>query len=356
MSPLDIVLLIAGLGGIALLLFDLFNAIVVPRQTTNPLRLGSRLVRWSWLAWREFCLRLSPESREDSLAAFAPVAMVGLLFFWLTGVLFSYGVVFYALRPQFHPAIGNFGEALYFSGTSMLTIGFGDIVAVDWPARALAIAAAVSGLAVVAVVISFLYSTFASFQRRETFVITLGLRAGAPPSGVMLLESAAKLDLMTDLMQTLRRGQVWSNEVLESHLAYPILAYFRSSHDDESWVGALGALLDASTLLITAVDGLPAGQAKLMLAAGNHLVHDLGRYFARSAENSDVGLERFEFDQACERLTKAGIHMRPAEEAWSAFQRLRPQYAAHVNEMAKFFAIPPTQWIGDRSTWRRHQA
>ncbi len=355
MSVLDALLLIAGLFGIAVLLYDLFNAIVVPRQTSNPLRIGSRLIRAAWIPWREFCLRFSgADRREELLAAFAPVAMVGLLFVWLVGILAGYGVVFYALRAQFHPAIADLGEALYFAGTSMLTIGFGDIVAFGALARTLSIAAAASGLAVVAVVISFLFSTFAAFQRREVFVVTLGTRAGSPPSGVTMLETAVKLDLMEDLVATLRLGQSWSNEVLESHLAYPILLFFRSSHDDESWVGALGAMLDASTLLLAVTDGLPKGQAKLMLAAGSHLAHDLGRYFSQPDDAADAGLERFEFDEACRRLSAAGLRVRAGDESWAAFKELRSQYAAPLDVMAKFLAIPPTQWIGDRSAVRRH--
>ncbi|HXM17922.1 MAG TPA: potassium channel family protein [Candidatus Tumulicola sp.] len=354
MSVLDVLLLIAGLFGVAIFLFDLFNAVVVPRQTFNPLRVGSRLVRWSWIWWRELCLRFSPgDRREELLAAFAPVAMVGLLFVWMGGLIVCYGIAFYALRANYNPIIASFGDAVYLSASSMLTIGFGDIVVTGAFARVLAMASAASGLAVVAVVISFLFQTFAAFQRREVFVVTLGQRAGAPPSGVTLLETAMKLDLVDDLMATLRSGQIWSNEVLESHLAYPILIFFRSSHDDESWVGALGALLDASTLLLTVTDGLPKGQATLMLATGHHLVNDLGRYFA-SGDDDDPGLERFEFDQACERLKSAGAHVQTGDDSWLAFKKIRAKYAAPLNAMAKSLAIPPTLWIGDRSPLRRH--
>ncbi|TMG31824.1 MAG: hypothetical protein E6H93_05860 [Chloroflexi bacterium] len=71
-------------------------------------------------------------------------------------------------------------------------------------------------------------------------------------------------------------------------------------------------------------------------------------------------MERYEFDQARERLAAVGWELRPAEESWTGFSRLRVQYAGQLNSLAKWWAIPPTQWIGDRSfvrfTLPRHEA
>jgi len=164
--------------------------------------------------------------------------------------------------------------------------------------------------------------------------------------------------MIDDLPRFFGDWEKWAAEVLDSHLAYPVLAYFRSSHDNESWVSALGAVLDATTLLLTTVVDGPRGPAKLMFAMGTHLVEDLGRYF-RIASDHDVGVERYEFDQARERLAAAGWSLLGPEESWVAFSRLRIQYAVALNNMAKWWAAPPTQWIGDRSyvrfSGRRHE-
>jgi len=141
---------------------------------------------------------------------------------------------------------------------------------------------------------------------------------------------------------------VWSSEVLESHLAYPILAYFRSSHDNESWVSAIGAVLDATVLVLTTVEDVPRGPAKLMYSVGTHLVEDLSWFF-RTSHMHEVGIERFEFDQACERLVTAGFTMTDREIAWGKFSELRSAYAVPLNEMGRYWSIPPTLWIGDRS-------
>jgi hypothetical protein len=247
---------------------------------------------------------------------------------------------------------------MYYAGTSLLTIGYGDIVAQSALARLVSVTAAIAGLGLIALAISFIFSLYASFQRREVLVVMLDARAGAPPSGVSLLESASKLGLTDDLAQLFSDWEKWAAEVLDSHMAYPLLAYFRSSHDNESWISALGAVLDAATLVQTTVVDIPRGPAKMMSAMGRHAVEDLARYF-RIPRDHQPGVERYEFDEARERLASVGYTLQAPDDSWAAFARLRSDYAGALNDMAKWFAAPPTQWIGDRSyrrlTQDRHQ-
>jgi hypothetical protein len=331
------------------ILNDVFQSVVVPRSTPARYRLSRWVVRPGWRAWRWLGLRVgSSNERERMLGTFAPAAVVVLLFVWVAGLIVGFGVQFYALREQLQPAPHTLTSALYFAGTSVLTIGFGDIVATSGLARLGALIAGVAGLGTIALSISFLFSLYANFQRREVLVVTLDARAGAPPSGVSLLETYAKLGLQDAMPGFFAEWEKWAAEVLDSHLAYPLLAYFRSSHDSESWVSALGAVLDAATLLMTTVADQPRGPAKLMYAMGRHLVEDLGRFFGMSQDH-EAGVEREEFELARDRLAAAGYHLLGPDESWTAFAHLRSDYAGPLNAMAKWWAAPPAQWIGDRS-------
>jgi Ion channel len=350
---------LVGIAIVVYVLNDLFQSVVVPRPTPARYRLTRWVVRPGWRAWRAIGLRArSSDSRERFLGTFAPLVVVVLLVVWLMGLVLGFGFIFYGLRSGLQPRVSDFPTALYFAGTSVLTIGFGDIVATSGLGRVLALIAGGTGLGTIALAISFLFSLYGSFQRREILIVTLDARAGAPPSGVNLLETMAKYDIIDDLPRLFGDWEKWAAEVLDSHLAYPVIAYFRSSHDNESWVSALGAVLDASTLLLTTVVDGPRGPGKMMFAMGTHLVEDLSRFFRVSGDH-DVGVERYEFDQARERLSAAGWRLAGPEESWLAFSRLRMQYATQLNSMAKWFAAPPTQWIGDRSfvrfTAQRHQ-
>jgi hypothetical protein len=240
---------------------------------------------------------------------------------------------------------------MYFAGTSFLTIGYGDITAGSGLARLVSLCAGASGLSVVAVVTAFLFSVFGAFQRREVFVVLLGARAGAPPTGVGLLTIHAYAGIRGDLPNFFQQAQAWTAEVLESHLAYPILSFFRSSHDYESWVATLGALLDASTLLLTTLNEGMQGQAGIMYEVGRHLTHDLVNYFGLT-HGSEVGVEYSEFLSARERLAAAGFKLREQQTAWRSFSELRSTYASGLNAMALFWHTPPVQWVGDRSLIR----
>jgi hypothetical protein len=330
-------------------LADVFLSVILPRPSGIRYRFSARMVRITWALWTKAALRIpDSERREDALGAYAPLALVGFLLMWGTGLIVGYGLIFYGLRFDIRPA-PDFGAALYYAGTSFLTIGYGDYVATTGWSRFLSLMAGGNGFAVVAILTSFLFSIFGAFSARENFVVTFGVRGGAPPSGVTLLETYARLGMTpADLDQVFEEGLRWSAAVLESHLAYPILAYFRSSHDYESWVGVLGALLDASTLKLTLVDGGGVGHAKLVNEMGRHLVRDLASYF-RFETGDNPGVERHEFDIARRRLLDAGLPVRETDDAWEKFVALRSAYATPLNSMASFFRIPPAQWVGDRS-------
>ena len=292
------------------------------------------------------------ERREDTLAIFAPMFMVTLLAYWVASQAIGYGLLFWALNAGLKPEPGLF-ESIYFAGTSMLTIGYGDIVPIHWYTRAIALFSAGGGLATFAVVTTFLFQTFGAFQKREAFVVTISERTGAPPSGLEFVMRHLSLDLVNDISPILRESQQWIAEVMETHLAYPVLTYFRSSHDDESWVGTLGALLDASTLLITTLDLNNRGQAELTLHIGTHLVRDFSNFFRLPTGDASV-VEYDEFVTAYRQLRELGAPLRPLEEAWPAFAAKRAKYAVHLDAMARWWRIPPARWIGDRSRIRVH--
>lgn len=340
---------------------DVFQAVIVPRAVTAALRLSRYLVRILWYLWPRIGTRFfqnDAERREDFFGTYAPFYLVMLLVLWVSALVVGWALVFYGLRHEFRTPHLGLGDMLYYAGASLLTIGYGDIVALGAPARFFSLVCGASGLAVVAVVISFLFSVFAAFQAREQFVVTLSARAGFPPSGVGLLEVHAHAGLRADLASVFRDGQSWAAQVMETHMAYPTLIYFRSSHDCQSWVGTLGTLLDAAALVMTTLDREDLrspetiGQATLMYELGRHLTNDFSHYFTFMSgvpPQAGPAIHPQEFAHAVERLKHAGYRTRPADEAWSEFSALRRRYGEHLNELARWLEIPPLQWIGDRS-------
>ncbi len=339
-----------ALAGLFLILFvawDVFNTVALPRPTPSVYRLARNLTRWSWRAWCWQAGRMAGQRRERWLGGFAPLLVLVLLVVWVVTLTVGFALLDLALGASFLPPIDDLGTAFYAAGTGLLTIGFGDIVPITLVTRLIVLISAGLGLGTVALVITYLFSLYGSFQRREVLVTTLDARAGAPPSGIALLETCQRAELLSDLPALFGDWERWSAEVLDSHLAYPVLGYFRSSHDNESWLASLGAMLDAAVLVMTTVEGLPRGQAEMLVAIGVHVVEDLSSFFG-FPNDGRVAIERDEYDAACRRLEAAGFQLEDPEIGWITFAQIRGRYASRLNELARFWMTPPALWIGDR--------
>lgn len=350
-SAATLVVFLVGIGLIFVTLNDVFQSVIVPRAAGRRFRLSYLQWHYCWYIWPALAWRVHPrnaDAREDFLATYAPLSLVLMLATWAVAMAFGYGCLFWVLRTEIAPVPVTYWQAVYFAGTSFLTIGFGDFVGRSGMTRMLSLLAGASGFGVVSVTTAYLFAIFGFFQSRESFVVRLGARAGAPPSGVGLLVVAKIAAIESDLPDVMRDGQAWMATVMESHLAYPTLAYFRSSHDYESWVGTLGTLLDAAILMMTTFEN-NFGQARITYNLGRHAARDLAKYFGVLREDGDPGITRAEFDGACERLRSVGYAIRSTDEAWDEFSKLRASYATHLNALARYFEIPPLAWVGDRS-------
>ena len=345
---MDALILVAGAALLGITLWDIFQSIVVPRPSPGRLRLARYVIAPAWRAWRAIGMRKrTSDGRDSFLGLFAPGAAILLFVMWLSVIVLADALMLWALRSEVHPSPANLFDAVYFAGTSVLTLGFGEIIADGVLSRLIVLVAAATGLGVVALVITFIFSLFASYQRREVMVVTLSARAKAPPSAVTLLETYARLDMGGQLPRLFRDWEVWSAEVLDSHVAYPLLGYFRSSHDNISWISALGAVLDSAALVVTTIKGLPSGQAEILLRVGAHLVEDISNYVGQPGDGSAV--DRAGFAAVHERLAKAGYDVAPVDHAWRAFERVRRTYAGRLEALAEYWATPAPSWGGHRA-------
>ncbi|HXA29918.1 MAG TPA: hypothetical protein VN193_14350 [Candidatus Angelobacter sp.] len=338
-----------GAALIAAALYDLFQSVVLPRPAVGRVRISPTVLRLAWRAWRAVAIRPRRlQLREGALATFAPLAVIGLLLLWGFSLILGYGLLYHVLGDQLQPRPDGFGTTIFYSTGQMLSFSVDGIDAHGTAVRLLTAMEAATGFALFALVISLLFSLFSAFQRRESAVVALDALAGAPPSGVQLLENCAKHHMPDQLVATFAEWRSWTVDVLESHLSYPLLFYFRSSHDNEAWSNSFGAVMDAASLVICAVEGGPEGPAHLMNKVGDHLVTDIGRYYRVDAEPYSA-VEREEFVEACRRLRDAGYAVRDGEEPWHRFAQLRSGYAPSVDRLSRVLALPPAPWIGDRS-------
>lgn len=341
---MEVVAAVVGVVLIALVAWDLFQTVVVPRPTPGEFRVGRYVVRGGWHALRSVGRRMPVSMRDSLFGLYGPGVAIVLLAVWLGLLILGFGLVLFALRDEIVPPLPDLPSAVYFAASSVLTIGYGDFVPNGGLTRVLVVLAAAGGLGAVALVVTFLFSLYGSYQRRELAIVALQATAGSPPSALSLLEAYARLGLIDRLDPLFREWVTWSAEVLDSHVAYPILGFFRSSHDGLSWIGALGAVLDAASLVVTTIDGLPTGDAELVRRVGSHLVEDL--FNLGFAEGRGEWLGREEFEAACDRLEVAGYRLVDRDAAWGRFEAARLAYAPRLEAMANYWSVSATSWLG----------
>ncbi|MGH7687034.1 MAG: hypothetical protein ACREN2_09495 [Candidatus Dormibacteria bacterium] len=338
--------------GSALLLatvYDVFQSVVMPRPAVGRIRFSVTFTRRVWIVWRNVAQRPKRlQTRESALALFAPLVMTVLLILWAFGFILGYALLLNGLHHGLHPDPGSFGGTLFFSAGALLSFSVGSIEPTATSTSFLMTIEAGTGFGLFAIVVSLLFSLFTAFQRRETAVVALDVIAGAPPTGVQLLETCAKFDMPERLTATFVTWQAWTADVLETHLSYPLLFFFRSSHDNEAWSNSFGAVMDAATLVVSAIEHGPEGEALIMYKLGDHFITDMARNLGFSVEHLP-GVERHEFDEVFERLHRAGYALRDRDAAWEQFAELRSHYADWLNRVSRNLAATPAPWIGDRS-------
>jgi hypothetical protein len=338
---------IAAVVLIVLILMDAFEVMILPRRVRRGLRLAPLFYRTSWILWRTAAALLpAGRYRNGWLSAFGPLSLLALLAVWAIGLIVGFGLLQWSLGTPIKPAETSFAAYLYFSGTTFLTLGYGDLVTASTVGRALSVAEAGIGFGFLAVTISYLPVLYQAFSRREITISLLDARAGSPPTAGELLRRLATHRGMADVGSLLAEWERWAAELLESHLSYPVLSYYRSQHENQSWVATLTAILDTSSLLITTVDGPDGYQARLTFAMARHAAVDLAMVF--QTPPCPPSLDRLpepERDRLWTSLREAELVVREAPKTGKTLSELRELYEPFVNALADYFllTLPPFQ-------------
>ncbi len=345
---------IFGIVIIGVVLLDAFETVVLPRRVTRHFKLTAWFYRRTWIPWRGIARRIRTFSRQQSfLGYFGPLSLITLLVFWATTLILGFALVQYGIgeHEQLSGEPITFGRLVYHSGQTFFTLGYGDILPTSSLARALSVIEAGMGFAFLGVVIGYLPVVYGSFSRREIQISMLDARAGSPPAASELLvrlagssENRAIEQLVLD--GVLHDWERWAAELLESHISYPVLSFFRSQHSNQSWLGALLTILDVTSLLLTGVDGIHPGQAKLTFAMARHAAVDLAQVV--NARYDPLAAERLtdaEFDTLRGTLAAAGLKLREGDGARQKLNKLRSMYEPYVHSTARnlMITLPPWQ-------------
>lgn len=344
---MDIVYRILGLLLVVLVLFDVFKSVIVPGIASTNFRVAPFLLgKMMWPLYKGIALNRSLKNASNAmLETFGPLSFVVLVVVWLLILVSGYALLLFSFRSTIAPHIHDFGEAIYFAGASVLTIiGYGDVETAAPITRLVVLVGALSGLVLMALVISYLFTIQNWLQVREQTVNTLRSRAGSPSSGLVLLLRYKELNIVQTLGSSFLYWEGWAASILESHRAYPVLIYFRSTNRQESWLSAMGAMLDAASLLLTSVDDVVVGEADLFYWMSCTVVQDICEHLGVTGKDG-VFLTKKEYLDGVSVLADVGFKMRTDERAWLQFSARRAGYMGNILALAEAFAMPVHTWI-----------
>lgn len=353
-----LLMLIPALLLIVSVLLDAFETIILPRRVIRRLRLTRQFYRATWTPWRAFGRRLPRGPlRESFLSVYGPLSLLLLLTFWAVALIVGFALVQWSLGshlrdPDSHP---TFLTDLYYSGTTFFTLGLGDLAPSNASARAFTVIEAGTGFAFLALVVGYLPVLYQAFSGRELQITLLDARAGSPPTAVELLARLADRDLGPSVNSTLVDWEHWCAELLESHLSYPLLAYYRSQHDNHSWLAALTMVLDASALVIAGIDGVQPAQARLTFAMARHTAVDLGQVFGAVPRFDADRLTSADLAGLCARLAERGVILASDDEAAAALSDLRRLYEPFLVSLSDHLLMPLPPWLpetGRMDAWQ----
>lgn len=343
-------LAIVGLVLVLIILWDAFETIILPRRVTRRIRLTSLFYQTIWTPWRGTVrLITSPKRREKYLALFGPLSLLLLLAMWALALIIGYALILWAINTKLNlPGNTTFGSYLYLSGVTFFTLGYGDLTPVLPLGRAVVVIEAATGFGLLAIVIGYLPVLYGAFSRREVNISLLDARAGSPSSAAEMLRRHGDSGHLQDLDQVLHEWEHWAAELLESHLSYPVLCFFRSQHDNQSWLSALTTVLDTCALVIMGVEGAPAWQAKLTFAIARHAVVDIAQIFGTPPSSTKVSASRLkkgDLDRLRAVLMESGTSLSDGEEAEQRLDELRSMYEPYVRALSVRLLMPLPPWI-----------
>jgi hypothetical protein len=333
--------ILVGLVGavlIASMLAEFFVAFLLPRRVKRDPRIARGIYEAVWRPWRWTAHRFSPITADSVLGYFGPLALLLELAIWVFGLIVGYACLQWAGGGPFglDVSAGTFLAATFdHEGTWHRVVGFAETA---------------TAVGVLFTVIGYLPAVYSAYSLREIAISRLSTRAGAPASAAGVLAHGR-----AEVVETLREAERWATEMMETHLAYPLLAYYRSQHVGQNWLAALTAIVDASAVVLAAVDEtqFEPRTADLAFRVGRHALADLAHQLAdgRTGPAREIG----EDDAAWLRglLEGTDLPLVPVGECKERLTQLRAEYEANAIALSTQLALRLPPWRPDEQVLAR---
>jgi hypothetical protein len=342
--------IVVGILGLLLMfatLWETFESIILPRRVTRRFRVTRLFYQVSWAVWSVVNRWLpSKKVRETHLSYFGPLSLLMLFATWAFALVVAFAMLHWAAGSSLNVSGGpaTFRTDLYLSGTTFFTLGLGDVTPRTAMARVITVGEGGMGFGFLAIVISYLPTMYGAFSQRELNISLLDARAGSPPTAGELLRRHARFRGPDILSRYLQDWEIWCAQLMESHLSYPVLCYFRSQHDNQSWLAAFTAVLDVSALIVAYGLGDAKWQAQLTFAISRHAIADVCEVLrVRPVAPAADRLPPKDLAEVRSLLAESGA-CKCTEAGDQKLSELRSTYEPQLNGLSRRLLMPIPSW------------
>ncbi len=350
---------------VLVVLFDAFESMILPRRAMRRYRPARLFLRTFWRVWRRAAdTFLRGTIRQHMLSWFGPFSLLVLFSLWAVGLIFAFAALQWALAAPLGSTSEplSFVDCAYLSGETFFTLGYGDLAPVSWTGRALSVLESGIGFGFIAVVIGYLPVLYQAFSRRERDIALLDARAGSPPTAGELLRRLARTSNVSQVEALLWEWERWAAELLESQLSFPVLAYYRSQHDNQNWLAGLAVILDTCSVLLGNFPDVNRHQLQITFAMARHAAVDIALVFRTPPPEDMVErLSNERYHQFLHELNDVGLRVDCTETSFTRLAELRQMYEPYLAALSSYFEfklppiiadeVPVDNW--QRSPWQK---
>jgi hypothetical protein len=357
---------VLGLGIIGLVVYDVYATILHARARSGPI--GEALNRSVWGLARGLAFKFSRPRRHRLLNVVGPLLQPLLIIILILLLAMGFALIYYPRMPaaftvDAEAASSPFMAALYFSGTTLTTVGYGDIAPHTTGMRLTALFEAASGLALISLAITYLITVYSALERKRTVAISFYHQAEEGANVAAFITHHFVAGRFYSLEATLRLATRDLQGLLESHVEHPVIHYFHPVEVYKSLPRVLFLALETCAVIRSCLDDKEYAEScnhpdvRTLEASSRHvlgaLLASLELERRRGARRNETPFEesrRWEqrFEQTMRLLKEANIKTRPdVSAAWEFYRARREEWEAQLHRFSNYLGYDWDEITGD---------
>jgi len=246
-----------GVSLLGLVSLDVYFTILHSRGRSGPVT--EMLIRIVWRFARGAAFRRSRQGRHRLLNHVGPLLLPGTVATLVGLIITGYALLYFPHLPQ------DFNieekarspravEALYFSGITFTTLGYGDISPRSTPMRLLALSEALTGFGFISLAVAYLVSLTAALERKRIVALSFyhQARQGADVAGLLIHHFVGGRFVGLDRIFAEAARDLQA--LLESHFEHPLVHYFHPPQVHKSLPRMLFLVLEVCAVTRACLD------------------------------------------------------------------------------------------------------